>query len=546
MKKIFLVLIILIYSGNVFAQIAENYFPTTTGTKWYFRTTPLDSLGNPVSELSVIKVDSFAVEGNFNGRNSKGLLTKSAPQNSVPFIPYLDTLFYSIDGNTVSQYFNFGSFIDSGLVGDSSFTGILNSLTAWYPVFDFDNPVGSDYELFTKDTTITINDQNIPIRIEVDAQRENDQNLTTVWGNYLCKKFEITFKISYLINLPPPLPPIPVRLVTYPNYFWIAEGNWIVKEFAPQTNVDLSNLGFPSFFIPGREQILINEPAYLLLEAPLSDEVLFIGDTADVVWRSRNVENVKVEVSPDSGLIWNTIHGSYPADSGKAPWVIFGGPSDKYFVKITSIEDTAATAKNIFPYDVRLKPELSLTDNLAGKKVEEGSELIINWSALNSSFINIYLEEVSTGERSLIAEGLESSAGSYTWIVSGNVSDSVAIVLVDAEFTRFYVKSGIFSITEVTNLTFDENVPSDYILYNAYPNPFNPSTTIRFGLPEGTNVRLSVYNILGERVKTIADTFLPAGYHNINFYAGNLPSGVYLLELNSNGKKMIKKVVLTK
>ena len=54
-------------------------------------------------------------------------------------------------------------------------------------------------------------------------------------------------------------------------------------------------------------------------------------------------------------------------------------------------------------------------------------------------------------------------------------------------------------------------LPSDYTVLPNYPNPFNPATTIRFGLPEPGEVRLTVYNVLGQRVATLIDDVLPVG-----------------------------------
>ena len=73
--------------------------------------------------------------------------------------------------------------------------------------------------------------------------------------------------------------------------------------------------------------------------------------------------------------------------------------------------------------------------------------------------------------------------------------------------------------------------PASFALDANYPNPFNPSTTIRFTLPEQADVHLAVYDMLGRRVATLQDGPLNVGTHNIVFDATNLPSGVYLYRL---------------
>lgn len=69
-----------------------------------------------------------------------------------------------------------------------------------------------------------------------------------------------------------------------------------------------------------------------------------------------------------------------------------------------------------------------------------------------------------------------------------------------------------------------------------YPNPFNPSTKIKIGLPEQSFASLIVYNVLGEEVAQLVNKELNAGYHEFNFDAANLPSGIYIYKLQANEK----------
>ncbi|MGQ9643964.1 MAG: T9SS type A sorting domain-containing protein, partial [Ignavibacterium sp.] len=83
-------------------------------------------------------------------------------------------------------------------------------------------------------------------------------------------------------------------------------------------------------------------------------------------------------------------------------------------------------------------------------------------------------------------------------------------------------------------------VPDQFALYQNYPNPFNPSTTIKFSLPVSSNVRLQIYNLLGEVVKEVINSNLPAGTHNFiwnadNNYNSNVTSGIYFYRLVADG-----------
>jgi len=71
-------------------------------------------------------------------------------------------------------------------------------------------------------------------------------------------------------------------------------------------------------------------------------------------------------------------------------------------------------------------------------------------------------------------------------------------------------------------------------LYN-YPNPFNPATTIKFGIPQAADVTIKIYDILGQEVKTLVNRNLAAGFHTVNFNASNLISGMYIYRIQANG-----------
>jgi hypothetical protein len=90
-----------------------------------------------------------------------------------------------------------------------------------------------------------------------------------------------------------------------------------------------------------------------------------------------------------------------------------------------------------------------------------------------------------------------------------------------------------------------ELIPAKYALEQNYPNPFNPSTVIEFSLPENVgNVKLSIYNTLGEKVAELVNTSLMAGKYSYQWNAKNVATGIYIYELRTDKFVAVKKMIL--
>jgi hypothetical protein len=95
------------------------------------------------------------------------------------------------------------------------------------------------------------------------------------------------------------------------------------------------------------------------------------------------------------------------------------------------------------------------------------------------------------------------------------------------------------------------SLPRTYVLGQNYPNPFNPETAIRYSLPERRRVTLAVYNILGQRVKTLVNKEQKAGYYTFHWngkddYGREVSSGVYLYKLEAGKFSQTRKMLLLK
>jgi hypothetical protein len=90
------------------------------------------------------------------------------------------------------------------------------------------------------------------------------------------------------------------------------------------------------------------------------------------------------------------------------------------------------------------------------------------------------------------------------------------------------------------------NPVSDFVLEQNYPNPFNPTTNINFSVPESGNVKLAVYNTIGQEVAVLVNGAVTAGQHEVTFNAASLPSGTYFYKLQTSNSIMVKKMMLLK
>jgi len=262
MKKVITIFCLLFFIGAANAQQASEYFPSQLGFDWKFKATPLDSAQIPVPSLAVFRIDSFASVANYKGKLANIVLTKTGSLQTIQLQPYLDSLFYYTEETNGFEYFSINNIepfliaLDtSGLVANFSFLEFFTSLQDWYSVYRISSPVNSEYTLKQVDTTITINSINAYLRFKYLGKRLQDQTISTVQGNYNCKKFLLQWKIIYYIV--PPI--IGFDLFTTNDTIWIAPGNWIVQDIIPANNVDLSLLGIPAFTLPGLETKLTDE-----------------------------------------------------------------------------------------------------------------------------------------------------------------------------------------------------------------------------------------------------------------------------------------------
>jgi phosphatidylserine/phosphatidylglycerophosphate/cardiolipin synthase-like enzyme len=146
--------------------------------------------------------------------------------------------------------------------------------------------------------------------------------------------------------------------------------------------------------------------------------------------------------------------------------------------------------------------------------------------------------------------------GSHNWSSAAeNSNDENTLIIQDEQIANFYLQEfaeryyeagGTDSISILTGIYSDLEIPVDYYLYQNYPNPFNPVTNIKVSIPYGQNIELKIYDMLGREVKTLYSGEAPAGIMTVQFHAENLASGLYIYRLKADNFVAAKKLMILK
>lgn len=239
-----------------------------------------------------------------------------------------------------------------------------------------------------------------------------------------------------------------------------------------------------------------------------------------------DIEFLKSHLESGSGLV---LTGNNIAEN-----VVDQGVSETFLSDYFGVE----FAQNIT--DIRLK---GFKNDLIGDGIAHTIQgldkdlLQLTDSNLGEIYKSFYIGTTNVDTANIV--GVRSESEEYGWRafflssaahnVFGSVFDSILVRSIG------YVLDTNF-VTSVDYATVDE-LPNVYSIAQNYPNPFNPSTTIKFNLPVNANVKLTIYNILGEQVDVLKDDFLSAGSYEMRWDAvsSSLSSGIYFYNIKAEG-----------
>jgi outer membrane protein assembly factor BamB len=267
------------------------------------------------------------------------------------------------------------------------------------------------------------------------------------------------------------------------------------------------------------------------------------GISFDVTEDMRWISDIRLFVGPSNNQ-YTYIHYGYTQIQGDQTFIHESGD-----VKITGTFDSRKTVSGT--YNIPHSPSPTGTWSASwqpGLLKEKSSSTVSGQSSTDESLIvgyNIY--------RSQTSEQYESEIAS----VPGNIFEYLDDTTVDNVGYFYTVKAvdqnGALSnssneagpvISTQVSMFSQSIIPLKFELSQNYPNPFNPETTIKYQLPKATNVKLTIYNSMGQEVVRLLDEHKQAGYHSVNWDAKEIVSGLYFYGIKAGEFEQVWKMLL--
>jgi len=281
--------------------------------------------------------------------------------------------------------------------------------------------------------------------------------------------------------------------------------------------------------LPVSPAVQIYEGQSFTLAYLWSGQALGKDDTPPNAGSISNMGTVSWQASSD-GAVWDADNSGNWAMQvylapGLAPPEIATSPDTVNFGEVDTTGATTVT-RDLMIYNVSTGSDLSVT------------QMVINPPLIRSAFSFAPATlNIAPGDSDVVQISFNpSSVRNYSGVITVT-NNSLNAPAKNVPIRGDGVIPGAAELPE-------SGLPTAFVLTQNYPNPFNPSTEIRFGLPVAANVRLAVFNVLGQEVALLASGVLPAGVHSRTFDAAVLPAGIYFYRLEAGAFSDIRKMIL--
>ena len=294
-------------------------------------------------------------------------------------------------------------------------------------------------------------------------------------------------------------------------------------------------------------QIIIDtmQTTFLNTEGPLADRLMATLQAAKII--GADTRCAVRNTSSQSGFVKvvRLGDGSTPylqivvpdTPSGTDPIDVLQGMFDNWKVSLFNIVDPFLSEISVAP------------DTLPADGISEGVIIISpknNSDTLLASGLQVILSNTGAGLLSLVTD---LGDGTYEATITSPIalgSDTISASVISGSDTVSIFRNAI--VIYVNPTSFNENVisPDKFYLYQNYPQPFNPSTTIKYHIPKSSFVSLKVFDALGKEVVTLVNEEKTSGNYEVEFDGSGLTSGIYFYALKAGEFSDTKKMILLK
>ncbi len=228
---------------------------------------------------------------------------------------------------------------------------------------------------------------------------------------------------------------------------------------------------------------------------------------------------------------YSTSPGSWRTVNGGVSWTPITIPSAGYQVfSIDSVSEFAVQSSGIYKLESPYFLPVELT-SFTGSLVND--KVVLNW--ITATELNNQGFDIEKSLNNIDFEKIGYVPGFGTSTESRDYTYKISEVPVETQYYRLKQIDYDGTSTYSSTVEVDGISPTNFILEQNHPNPFNPSTRITFTLPVESNINIKLFNMLGQEIENIESGQLEAGTHQVNFNANSLASGTYIYVLEANG-----------
>ncbi|MGE5497569.1 MAG: T9SS type A sorting domain-containing protein, partial [Syntrophothermus sp.] len=319
--------------------------------------------------------------------------------------------------------------------------------------------------------------------------------------------------------------------------------NWKVPETPSyQCKIRISDANKPDIMDISDNTFTI---ARLELLTPSAGESILTGSLYAITWESECINNVKLDYSTDKGATWTNIAQSVTAINGTYNWAVPAVNIPQCLVRIFDANNPSIYEITGGTVSIQQIVVVSPEEKVRWKM---GAVQTITWKSYNVNNVKLEYSTDNGQKWNIIAASVTAKLGSFEWAVPQTPSDLCIVKISDVANTmNFNNNRGNFSIGNTTGISGISSArPESFMLYQNHPNPFNPSTRIRYQVSETEFVSLKVYDTMGKEVCVLVNEEQGPGIYEAVFDGINLANGVYIYRLQAGKYMQARKLILMK